>query len=497
MIYSVLTEPVIPVLWLNGKNEMVGIRDAILHSHEFRDIQGDTPLERYALIRLLIAFVMDMLHPEDSYARKDIYDDGCFDASVLDDYIALCEKDGPRFDLFDPDHPFLQSKYNDTMDSKAKKPVALIIHSLPSGNNHMFIDHRNAQEHAVTYDKAFRALTASYVFCVSGTAGPSSVNNTPPVYTIIVGGTLFETIVMNMLSEAEVSPLDYGTGLVPWRSFPEVIPDQPIADVSLLEGLTWMPRRITLFPEEDHTVRRVCCQAGLDFRGNDKWNDPHVPRFKKKDGTYGTTKPELGRELWRDVGTLLYDNNGTTVRQPQVLRCCDAMYDDERPLWTDVRATGLITNNAAYIGWYEDELNIPSSLLQEQEKADLFRQYISIIEGVQMQLYRSIQQYVDKPREKSKSNEHAIASQCQLYFLKAAHELLFGATLNEIMSDKSEKDQTTAFCNAVKENLQETFQQILRKSGNDVKSIMQQMEAEKWIMIAYSKIKKERGISYV
>ena len=103
MVYSVLTEPVIPVLLPDGTNTSVGIREAFLKAYEIRDIQGDTPLERYALLRLLIAFAMDMLHPKNSFARRDLLEAGQFDAEAFDAYIALCEKDGPRFNLFDPE----------------------------------------------------------------------------------------------------------------------------------------------------------------------------------------------------------------------------------------------------------------------------------------------------------------------------------------------------------------------------------------------------------
>lgn len=222
MEYSVLKQPVIPVLWPNGDTSAVGIREAFLWAHEIKDIQAETPLERYALLRLMIAFAMDMLHPQNSYERRALLEQGRFSETVFDDYIALCEINGPRFDLFDEEHPFLQSKYDESLDAKAEKPVAAIIHSLPSGNNHIFIDHRNANTHEVSIAKAFQALCASYLFCVSGTAGPSSVNNTPPLYAVIVGGNLFETIVSNMLSVAEAAPLMYGNGNVPWRSFPSI-----------------------------------------------------------------------------------------------------------------------------------------------------------------------------------------------------------------------------------------------------------------------------------
>ncbi|MBR3016646.1 MAG: type I-E CRISPR-associated protein Cse1/CasA [Clostridia bacterium] len=497
MAYSVLTEPVIPVLWPDGTSSTVGIREAFLRAHEIRDIQGETPLERYALLRLLIAFAMDMLHPRTSYDRRDLLDEGCFDQAVFDQYIALCEQDGPRFDLFDPDHPFMQSKYDEELDTKAEKPVASIVHSLPSGNNHVFIDHRPADVHELSPARAFHTVLASYLFCVSGTAGPSSINNTPPVYAIMVENSLFETIILNMLSEKEASPLPYGCGTVSWRKGRMVLPKEKVADVSLLEGLTWMPRRITLLPEENGFVRRVCCQAGLDFKGNDLWNDPHVPKFKKKDETFGTVKPELSRSLWRDAGTLMYDHDSKTVRQPQALRCLANIFDqDEIPLQIIIRAVGLITNQAAYTGWTEEELSIPSSLLTRQEQAERFRVDVSYLETMQTQIAVNVQKYVDRARNGSVGKEHEIATQCQQYFLHRAHDLLFGLAMDEICGNVPEKEHVEHFCEAVKGLLRETISQVLRASGSDAKAMMQQMEAEKWIWISWAKQTEERMKGY-
>ena len=497
MVYSVLTEPVIPVLWPDGTSSEVGIREAFLRAHEIRDIQGETPLERYALLRLLIAFAMDMLHPGTSYDRRDLWEAERFDQTVFDQYISLCEQDSPRFDLFDPDHPFMQSKYEKTLDAKAEKPVASIVHSLPSGNNHVFVDHRIADDHSLSFARAFHAMLASYLFCVSGTAGPSSVNNTPPVYAIMVGNSLFNTIIMNMLSEREVSPLSYGSGTVPWRKGRKVIPKETTADVSLLEGLTWMPRRITLLPDDNGFVRRVCCQAGLDFKGNDLWNDPHVPKFRKKDETYGTVKPELARSLWRDAGTLMYDHDGKTVRQPQAMRCIINLFDqDEMPLQIAIRAVGLITNQAAYTGWTEEMLAVPSSLLTRQEHAERFREDVFFLETMQAQVTANVQRYVDKPRSGSVGKEHEIATQCQQYFLHRAHDLLFGPAMDEICGSVPDKEHAEHFCDAVKGLLQETINQVLRASGTDATAMMRQMEAEKWIWISWAKQTEERMKGY-
>ena len=495
MVYSVLTEPTIPVLWLNGKSETISIREAFLCAHMIRDIQGDTPLEQYALLRFMIAFSMDMLHPKNSFERRELLDQGHFDISIFDDYCCMCEKDGPCFDLFDPVHPFLQSRYDNALDAKAEKPVSAIIHSLPSGNNHTFIDHRSANAHAITPDKAFRALCTSYLFCVSGTAGPSSVNNTPPLYAIVLGNNLFKTLVYNMLSESEVKPLAYGCGHVPWREFSEIRPKKTIANISLLEGLTWMPRRITLRYDPDKMVRHIYCQAGLDFKGNDLWNDPHVPKYKKKDTTYGTVKPELGRATWRDVGTLLYDHDSQFVRQPQSIRCFTNLFDDdELPYWLSIRTAGLITNKAAYICWTEDNLSLPTMLLLKQEYAAPFREGLSLVETLQSSIYSIIREHIDKPRSGSKNNEHEIALLSQEYFLQKMHDFLFATFIQEICNDSPTDIAFVHLNSSIKNTLQDMELQILNKTGTDSKSIIQQIAATRKIWSIYYKLTERKNL---
>lgn len=498
MAYSVLTEPVIPVIMPDGNKKQVGIREALIKAHNIKDIFCNNPLERYAVLRLLISFVMDAFHPKDSYGRKEIFYKGNLDKEELDSYFVKCEKDGPRFDLFSLEHPFLQSKYDEKLDAKAKKSVANIIHFLPSGNNHVFLDHRMENSHQIKFDEAFRTLCASYVFCVSGLAGPSCVNNTPPLYVIVVGNNLFETIVLNMISEAEAKPLNYGVGEVPWRQKRKIIPREQVASVSLLEGMTWQPRRITLIQEPgSNTIQNIYYQAGLDFRGNELWNDPHVPKFRKKDETFGTVKPDLGREVWRDVGTLLYDHDSKHVRQPLSLSCLGNIYDeDDLPDWITLRTAGLVTNQAAYTGWGEGELSLPTGLILNQEKADLFRDDIQTVEKLQACIYSCVQRYVDRPRWGSDSGEYAIAIQCRQYFLQKAHDLLFSEVILELNTEIQGMDHVTLFFERIGDIIRDMLSTILRSSGNSTKTLMKQIEAEKWIWIGFSKVSKERMEQY-
>ena len=498
MAYSVLTEPIIPVVMPDGSNKRIGIREALLQAHTIKDIICSNPLERYAVLRLLIVFAMDAYDPKDSYARKDLFDEGKFDETRLDAYFAECEKNGPRFDLFDSEHPFLQSKYDEKLDVNAKKSVANIIHYLPSGNNHIFLDHRLENSHQIEFHEAFMALCASYVFCVSGLAGPSCVNNTPPLYVTIIGDNLFETIVLNMISEAEAKPLEYGAGEVPWRQEKVIVPKKQVASVSLLEGLTWQPRRITLIRDPGaNTIRNIYYQPGLDFRGDDLWNDPHVPKFRKKDDSFGTVKPDLAREVWRDAGTLLYDHDSKHVRQPLALRCMGNIYDeDDLPDWVRLRTAGLVTNQAAYTGWNEGELSLPTGFILNQEKANLFRDDIQTVEKLQANIYTSVQRYVDKPRTSGDSDEYSVAIQCRQKFLQMAHDLLFGDMMQEINVGVREEEHINHFCMKMMELIRDLLATTLRVSGNSTKTLMKQIEAEKWIWIGFDKIAKERKEQY-
>ena len=54
-----------------------------------------------------------------------------------------------------------------------------------------------------------------------------------------------------------------------------------------------------------------------------------------------------------------------------MLKCISNILDeDEMPPLFVIRAAGLITNQAAYTAWYEDQLLIPSELFKDQDKAD-------------------------------------------------------------------------------------------------------------------------------
>ena len=171
----------------------------------------------YSVYRFLIVLLMDMLRPEDDDALDGLLAEGRFDPDMIQEYITECEQEGVRFDLFDPERPFLQTTYRKDWDREPKS-VTVLDYSIPNGNNHIHFDHKRVSA-AYTPGEALRMLLAAQIFCTAAAQGyPSNVNGAPPWFTLIQGQNLFETLVFGMLETDRIElPLDCPPVL--WRNF--------------------------------------------------------------------------------------------------------------------------------------------------------------------------------------------------------------------------------------------------------------------------------------
>ncbi len=490
--YSVIWDPVIPVTFLDGNSNEIGIRETFVRAHEIIDLQCDSPVERYALFRLLIAFAIDMIRPERSSDRKALLKKGCFDKAAVDAYIAACERNGSRFDLFDSTHPFMQAAYNKETDEKAIKPVAKLEMSLPSGNNHIFLDHRPETIPSMTPAEAFRAMISLYVFCTAGAQGyPSGVNNTPPVYSRIVGRTLFEAIVLNMVATKEHPGIEDGT--VPWRNEETLIPKHEYVTISLLEALTWQPRRITLMQEEDGMVRHIAFQQGKNFRGNELWRDPHVAYRCSKKGEWSSVKPQPGRALWRDIGTLLSDSSNARFRPPLTVSRSGELLDSiSAPLI--IQQVGLVTNQASYVTWIEDQLSIPICLLEDDLLASVVREDAEASETAQHMLVECINSRYSHDKKKSSD----LAEQARLHFLSQMYDILFGFSIPEIyliredINETFMKKHTESYTKRVENALKNTMREVVQAAGNTAMDLQLQVDIQRDVMNKFRKFTRER-----
>lgn len=303
--FDLLTEPWISAVLPDGREIEFPLRKLLVHAHELRDIRDPMPTVEFGLHRLLVALVMDIFDIRSMDDLASILSYGRFDPDKLDRYF---DRWGDRFDLFHDTFPFLQCP---SMDDRPSEPITRLLPPVPSGTGAIHFFHVNTDEFGVSPAAAARLLTTLAPFATAGGAGLSpSINGAPPWYVVVKGGSVFETICINSCV-LPLNPTPTGSAPPSWRN-PDTSPNSRQTCASLLEALTWRPRRVMLMPGGEGIcsisnkrtptlVSSIRFAAGVscDF----EWQDPSVPYRIAENGSF-VLRPKDDRELWRDIGPI-------------------------------------------------------------------------------------------------------------------------------------------------------------------------------------------------
>lgn len=305
---------------------------------------------------------------------------------------------------------------------------------------------------------------------------------------------MFETIVLNMISEKEYTAIDYGYGAVPWRDGTPVIPKEEIVTVSLLEAFTWQPRRIHLICGNDGMISLIHFQPGKDFKGNGAWRDPFVAYRKTQKGEFVSVKPQSGRALWRDIGAIVSDRNNLHCIPPLVISQVGKIIHTENLL--HIHQVGVATNQASFIEWMEDELSVPAFLFDEEYDilAMLLRGDVMAVETVQNGIARAVQEHLSSDTKHTGS----LAEEARMHFLSHMHDVIFGSCIPDLfamqndMTQEAQKSHISKFDDQLKKTLLLTFREIVENSGSTAKELALQSKAKGYAMAVMNKTIKER-----
>ncbi len=375
--FDLLREPWIEVLEVDGSVRSVGIIEALMDAHKLTALQDPAPTIQFGLYRMLVAFVVDAFDLREFSDLARVLERGQFNGQDLERYADAVGRN--RFDLFDGAHPFLQTP-GASADPENAKSVAQLLFQLPTGTNVVHFNHVQAEEHAFAPAVCARALCALAPFATSGGRGYSpSINGTPPWYVLVVGGSLFETLLLNcfMASEFEME-----NGVPLWRDDSAVPPGQVRACRGLLDGLTWPVRTVRLLPGEggectysgEHSpvlVREMVYGPGAKT-ADSHWTDPNVA-YRTTDKGPQSIRPREDRQVWRDTGPLLllrsadYENERSHVRfsRPAIINQLRVL---QRDLVIAPRATevfevyGIRADKAKIFEWQYERLSLPRGI---------------------------------------------------------------------------------------------------------------------------------------
>ena len=330
--FDLTRQPWIPVLFPDGSQTNMSLREVFAEAHQLREVYADTPVETVALLRLLLALV---LRVENSHASRQawyaVWERGHFDANAFDIYF---DKWQDRFDLFQPEYPFYQDVRLASAKSKGKdEPLT----AQPLEKTKMFAEtnppavlfsHNYFGDNAsVPFAKTARGLVAQQASVVSDGSTSEQLEGerfipgrSPGVLmnrTIfwICGDNLFQALLLNapptgfgtMQTRGEDRPAWERGGDEPLTSQGKPSkrgkPHPPRQILGPSDYLTWQTRRICLFPEKDGVCKARMIQG--EVMEQTPTDDPlmlYLPKGKKGLEAHAM-EPE--RALWRDADTIL------------------------------------------------------------------------------------------------------------------------------------------------------------------------------------------------
>jgi CRISPR type I-E-associated protein CasA/Cse1 len=313
MNYNLLEEQWIPVLYKDGKLSHVNILDAFAQASRIREIAAGNPMDRFALLRFLLALLYWCrgnppvgagsipAFPSDWFKRLDDNRD-CF--NLLGN--------GKRF-------------YQYGGDCGTKLSVNYLMQEVPTGTNLRHFRHSTDYNDGLCTACCALGLLRLPAFATQGGQGKSpGINQKPPVYVTPLGDSLAETL---RLTWRKVSNLDLGTPA--WESSDVALPKR--GNVPLLVGLTWLPRRVWLEDPLEPESRCIACAswgklirqcvfAGLGSAKAPErvWNDPHTvgegDKVLRHTDALGTPDAEAGE--WARVTRGILGGQSSWERGP-------------------------------------------------------------------------------------------------------------------------------------------------------------------------------------
>jgi CRISPR type I-E-associated protein CasA/Cse1 len=270
--YNLLDEKWIPVLWKDGRSDLVGVIEALEQAGRIRQIAASNPMDRVAILRFLLALLYwCMGNPPDN---KDSI------PSFPSDWFKKLDEHKHNFNLLGDGERLYQDQA-----AKRPRPVNVLLQEVPAGNNFWHLRHSTDNRSGLCPRCCALGLLRLPLFSVSGLSGPgepnlmAGINGVPPLYVVPWGRSLLQSLISNWTAHPNI-------GTPSWIYCGGRLHTD--ADVPLLTGLTLMPRRVHLHNPikagdacigcglTDLPIIYACEYQTAGKQESSKWIDPHT-----------------------------------------------------------------------------------------------------------------------------------------------------------------------------------------------------------------------------
>lgn len=384
--FNLVEDPWIPVLWTEGAQSLVGLREAFARASEIADLSA-APHERISLIRLLVCIAQAALRaPETSYDWPGWGDD--LDVAAhryLDQW-------RDRFDLFCDGQRFLQVPIKANGEAVA---ASKLVPHLASGNNPTLFDHSGGTDRPMAPASLALALLTFqnfYPLYGAGYKGKGTCVDSNMVHTVLGGESLKDTILLNCLDLKMIAEHFRNEGI--GRPIWELDPGDESAVVTESYLARLVPRHRNLRLLDDGTGFHLVKQA-LSYPTYDAAIEPSATVTVRKRGSQETLallSARLNRSLWRDLHAVaaLRESSADERRGPLVLRShLDAHGEGEVSLWLGALVTDL---KAKIHDTVESSFTVPHRLFS-QPGQHRYERGASYAEDMSKRLYGAVRRY--------------------------------------------------------------------------------------------------------
>lgn len=344
---NLIDQPWIPVAWLEGKTgpEQVGLRSLFLNARDICTLLIPEAPAHSALLRLLYALTARITALDEAGPgswgdrREDILEQGFAEQSIeLPDgrkagIAGYLDQWAHRFDLFDPDRPWLQDpRLPDQCDRNRTAGVHKLVMSRQAGNNHSWFGHWS-QDNLVQPNLSQAALSL-LTWHYWGDPGPLSMRaiedvshhyaKASPLRAALSYHPECDNLFLTLLAGLTPPDADVSrqSDLCPWER--EDLPDplrpmpQPQGPCSRLTGCSQHALRLVPAQDGEHTA-----DAYITWAYDAERIRPEDDYLIWDIGKEGRTFPRLARSsrsLWRDVDALLLKQlDDASPIQPKVM----------------------------------------------------------------------------------------------------------------------------------------------------------------------------------
>lgn len=303
--FNLIDEKWIPVRFLDGTREELGIRDTLLRSKEIAAIEDASPLVVAALHRFLLAVLYRALEgPTDIEQAKDLFKSG-LPSEKITFYLG---KWRDRFWLFDETYPFGQ---NPNVPKGEIEPWTKLTAEHNATSNKVLFDHTNTKKPGAREPKeCARWLLSTMTFSISGGRGYYPSPSPNAMMCLPLGRNLHQSLCYCLVPypNREVMRGDSALWECEHKTLPLSTPKQEASGYADL--YTWPARMVLLEELPSGQVSIMRFVAGQGFENQSRNPDPMQPH--KADKTQGKLPVQFreDRGTWRDFDSLLPDNLG-------------------------------------------------------------------------------------------------------------------------------------------------------------------------------------------